>query len=85
MRVGGHPTVVAQWQNTGGSNQRGLWFDSQRLLAYSFLLFTFINCSANFQQLSPRLLLRKFFGQLGLLVNHSTSSQGLLVLVKFYV
>ena len=49
VRVGGHPTVVAQWQNTGGSSQRGLWFDSQRLLAYSFLLFTFLNRSANFQ------------------------------------
>ena len=52
MRAGGCPAVVAQWQSTGSSSQRCPGFDSQRLLAFSFPLFSphnifiinYINC-----------------------------------------
>ena len=84
--LGSHPAVVAQWQSTGGSSQRGFFGSTPSncwpihfplFLPYGIYLNAFINHSTNFQELSPRLLLHKFFGQLGLLVNHSTSSQAI--------
>ena len=35
IEVGGHLTVVGQWQSTGGSSQRSPGLDSQRLPAFS--------------------------------------------------
>ena len=35
VRAGGCPAVMAQWQSTGGSNQRCPGFDSRQLPAFS--------------------------------------------------
>ena len=42
IEVGGHLTVVAQWQSTGGSSQRCPGLDSRRLPAFSLLYFRHI-------------------------------------------
>ena len=54
VRVGGHPTVVAQWQSTGGSSP-GVFGSTPsdcwpiQFFYFCLMAFTFINRSANFQ------------------------------------
>ena len=55
VRVGGCPTVVAQWQSTGGSSQRCPGFDSQRLPAFfTFLYLRLITSNFIYFQLEAR-------------------------------